>query len=177
MAVDFTYGGPTILQSPIFVEFILPFILVFVVVFAILQKSEIVGKGKRQMDAIVALVIGLFFVAFADAVGLVVRLMPILAVGLVVLLVLFLLWGFAYGPGEFKMHDYVKYTIGGLAVATIVIAMVYFTGIWNVLTNYFETDFSNLLYNGLIIAGVIGAVVLVFVSAGKSSSSGSGSGH
>ena len=32
---------------------LLPFVLIFTVVFAILQKTQILGKGKKQIDAII----------------------------------------------------------------------------------------------------------------------------
>ena len=85
-----------IIQNPWVTHFILPFLLVFTIIFAVLQKSEILGKGKKQIDAIVGLVIGLMFVGFPGPRDLVVNLMPFLAVGLVMILVLFLLWGFFY---------------------------------------------------------------------------------
>ena len=58
--------GGTILSSQLFVEVILPFLLVFAVVFAILQKTKILGEGKKQIDAIVSLVIGLIVIAFSQ---------------------------------------------------------------------------------------------------------------
>ena len=61
----------TILSSPIISEAVLPFILIFTVVFAILQKSSILGKDKKQIDAMVALVFGLITITFARAVGII----------------------------------------------------------------------------------------------------------
>ena len=55
-------GGPTLLSHPIFVETILPFLLVFTLVFAVLQKSKILGDNKKQIDAIVSLVVGLLLI-------------------------------------------------------------------------------------------------------------------
>jgi hypothetical protein len=43
----FVYGGPTLLSHPLFIEAILPFLLIFAVVFAVLQKSRILGEGKK----------------------------------------------------------------------------------------------------------------------------------
>jgi len=40
-------------------DVLLPFMLIFTVVFAILQKSEVLGKGKKNYNTIVALVMGL----------------------------------------------------------------------------------------------------------------------
>ena len=44
------------LQNWGFLDVILPFILVFTIVFAALQKTKILGEGKRQFNVIVALV-------------------------------------------------------------------------------------------------------------------------
>src|SRR3989344_3729501 len=94
------YGGFTILSSPFFVEGVLPFILIFSLVFAVLQKSKILGEGKHQLDALVSFSVALLTIAFANAVNVIVQLVPVLAVGLVVLLVFMVLWGFVMGPHD-----------------------------------------------------------------------------
>lgn len=43
-------------------DILLPFILVFTIVFAILQKSEILGKDKKNFNVVIALVLGLLFI-------------------------------------------------------------------------------------------------------------------
>ncbi len=43
-------------------DFLLPFLLVFVIVFAVLQKTNILGDGKKNFNVVVALVLGLMFV-------------------------------------------------------------------------------------------------------------------
>jgi len=40
-------------------DVLLPFLLVFTIVFAVLQKTEILGKGKKNYNVMVALVMGL----------------------------------------------------------------------------------------------------------------------
>jgi hypothetical protein len=57
-------------------------------------------RERKQIDAIVALVIGLIAIAFGQAVGIILQLMPFLAVSLVVLLVLMLLIGMANKEGD-----------------------------------------------------------------------------
>ena len=83
--------GSTILSSDLFVNAVLPFLLVFVVIFAILQKSKILGDEKKQIDAIVALVIGLIVISFGYATGVIVSLIPFLAVSAIIILVFLLL--------------------------------------------------------------------------------------
>jgi len=41
---------------------VLPFLLIFVVVFAVLQKSNILGEGKRNFNVVVAAILGLLTV-------------------------------------------------------------------------------------------------------------------
>jgi len=43
-------------------DFLLPFLLVFTIVFAVLQKTKIVGEGKKNFNVIIALIMGLLFV-------------------------------------------------------------------------------------------------------------------
>ena len=41
------------------VDIMLPFLLIFTVIFAILQKTKILGAGKKQFNAVIALVVAL----------------------------------------------------------------------------------------------------------------------
>src|SRR3989344_5787366 len=83
----------TIFTNQLFVETVLPFVLVFTIVFAILQKTSILGKDKKQIDAIVALVIGLTFVAFPAPTEIVVKMIPVLGVALATIFVFLILLG------------------------------------------------------------------------------------
>jgi len=47
------------LQNLGIVDVILPFILVFTIVFAVLQRTELLGKGKKNFNVIIALVVAL----------------------------------------------------------------------------------------------------------------------
>lgn len=154
---------PTILQSDIMVELILPFILVFTVIFAILQKTEILGKDKRQIDALVALAIGLITVAYANVTGIIVSLMPFLAVSAVVILVFLILWGFSFvGDDKFKVPNGVKIAFGILAALGTLIAVLYVTPAWGYVLNVIYGDESSaLLSNVIVIVIIVGAVAAV----------------
>ena len=45
-----------------FLESALPFLLIFVMVFAVLQKTKIIGEGRRQFNTIVALALSLMVI-------------------------------------------------------------------------------------------------------------------
>ena len=118
----------TILSNPFVRDIALPFLLVFAIMFAILQKSEILGKGKKQTDVIVALVVALIVIAVGSVTNIITSLVPILAVGLVVLFAFFILWGFAFKEGTFEVHKSVQWIVGAVAAVVVVVATLYYTG-------------------------------------------------
>lgn len=156
-------AGATVLSHPVFVEVVLPFLLVFTVVFAILQKTKVLGEGKKQIDAIVALVVGLIVISFGFATGIIVSLVPILAVGVVVILVFMLLYGMVYKEGDFDLHKGVKITIGAIAAVVVVIAVLVSTGGLNYLIEVFwySGEGSGLLTNVVFIVVIIAAFLAV----------------
>lgn len=86
----------TILQHWIFTSFVFPFLLIFFLVFGILEKSKLFGSGK-QLNALISFVIGLIFVAAVFPKLVVTNLILFLTIGVVVLFVTLLLWGFVAG--------------------------------------------------------------------------------
>ncbi len=149
---------------------LLPFLLIFVVVFAILQKSKILGDGKAQIDAMVALVIGLILIGFPGPRDIVVGLMPWVAVGVSVILVFLILYGFVAGDLT-NVPDWMKITFGILAGLFTIGVVVYVTGFWRIIADLFSgSSESSLWMNIVMIVLVIGAAVIVIV--GSKSNSG-----
>jgi hypothetical protein len=175
MAVTpFSYGGNTILSHPIFVETILPFLLVFTIVFAVLEKSKILGDGKRQVDAIVALVVGLVVISFAQAVGIILQMTIFLAVALVVILVLMILLGAFAAEGKFTdmFPKALRYIAIVVVVVAVVIAAVYITGFWERLYDWvYIGSESNIFINILFFVIIAGAIVAVIVGTGAAKKS------
>ena len=160
----------TIFQSDFFVFGVLPFVLVFAVVFAILEKTKIFGSDKRQIDAIVALVIGLITISFAYATNIIVSLVPFLSVSAIIILIFMILYGMVFNEGKFEMHDWMKYGFGLIAFIAVVIAVLIVTGAWDYLfeTWFTEADGGSLLVNAIVIVVVIIAVALVLFPFGGS---------
>ena len=150
-----------------FLSYILPFVLVFTLVFAILQKTQLLGDGKKQNDSLVALVIGLILIAFPFARDIVVKLMPFLAVSIAILLVFMLGYGFIYN-GKVEMHKYLKWTlmiIFGLALATVIL---WISGAWDGIYNFiFERNQGQIWVNIVLVAVMAGAVVAVLKGKGS----------
>jgi len=153
----------TILSSPLISEAVLPFILIFTVVFAILQKSQILGKEKKQIDAMVALVIGLITITFARAVGIINHLLPFLAVSVIIILVFLIMVAlFHKDDKEFVLHERFKWTIFIAAFVAVIIAVLYFTGAWDYLATKFTEGGSNLVTNVVFIVIIVVGFLIVF---------------
>lgn len=151
----------TILSSPLVKDMLLPFLLVFAIVFAVLQKSKIFGEGKKQIDAIVSVVVALLVVAVGTTTHIITSLMPILAVGLVALLAFMLMWGFAFKEGTFDMGNGVRWTIGVLAAVVVVVSLIYFTPAWDYIRNMVSGQGSNVLANVIFIVLIVAGVIAV----------------
>lgn len=157
----------TILSSPFFANLVLPFLLMFVMTFAILQKSKVLGDGKRQIDALVALVIGLIVVSFGNAVGIINALLPFMAVAMVVIFVfMFLISMWFQGDEKFEVGKGLRITGLILVSIAVVIAVLVVTGAWSYLIDrlFYSEDGSGLLANGVFIVIIIAAIATVWFS-------------
>ena len=166
----------TILSSPIISEAVLPFILIFTVVFAILQKSAILGKDKKQIDALVGLVFGLITITFARAVGIINQLLPFLAVSVILILVFLLLVALFHKDEdgkEFKLSNGFKNTIMVLSFIAVAIAGLVFTGAWDYLSYKFSgPDGSSLVTNIVFIVIIAAGFLIVFFGDNENPKSG-----
>ena len=154
----------TILQHYIFTKFIFPFLLIFFIVFAILEKTKALGENK-QINALVAFVIGVTFIGFAYPKEVVSNLILFLTVSLVIVFVVLLLWGFATG-GEAKVWDKVKWLVAFVIVIAVVIAVLQITGYSDELFNFFfdQAWSSTFWINVSFVVAIAGALALVLRS-------------
>jgi len=156
-----------IFMSAFFTEMLLPFLLVFVVVFAILQKSKILGEEKAQIDAIVALVIGLILIGVPGPRDIIVGLMPWMAVGVAVILVFLILYGFVAGDLS-KAPDWMKITFGILAGLFTIGVVLYVSGLGQNIINWFSRSGSSEIWvNVVMILLIVGAMAVAIVSGKK----------
>ena len=84
------------------VEVVLVFLLIFVIIYAILQKTKILGEGKKNLNTIVAIVVGLLvviphvtgrFPPYADPVIIIQDALPSISIVLVAIIFLLILIG------------------------------------------------------------------------------------
>lgn len=167
-------ANETIFQHWIVTQFILPFLLIWTIIFAVLQKTKLLGEDKKQLDAIVAFVIGLIFVGAIFPKVVVGNLILFLTVAIIVMFVGLLLWGFVSGDeikGNFLKNKGLKWVVGIVIVVAVIIAVLWASGIENnVLDLLFRQSWSNSLWTNLaFIAVVVIALAVVLKSGSKSS--------
>lgn len=160
----------SILDFPILKDVILPFILVFVLIFAILQKSKLLGEGKARIDALVSLAISLILIITPPARIFIVTLVPWLAVGLAVMLVFLLLYGFVAEEG-WKNQKWVKIVFGILAGIFVIGIVIYAGGFWSDLESFFSGGFNGSLGMNIFLIVIIAAVVILAIVGAKKSKS------
>jgi hypothetical protein len=121
----------TFLQNDLFTNFLYPFLLMFFILFGILEKTEILGKDKKQFNAGVSLVVGLIFVGTVFPKMVAANMILFMTVGLVIILVSLILWGFVSGGKGFtiesgtKIHKFFAF----LFILAFVSAVLWATGL------------------------------------------------
>jgi len=163
-------AGATVLTGPLFTQIILPFVLVFTILFALLQKSQILGKDKRQIDAIVSLVLALIVISFANAVGIITSLIPFLAVSVVIILVFLILWSMVF-QGEddrFKINKGLKIALGIIIGIAVVVAVLIATGAWDYIRyEWIYAGDSSALFTNIIFVVIVIVAIAIVVWPGK----------
>lgn len=147
------------LQSEVIQTIVLPFVLIFTLLFAILEKSNLLGPGKKQVNAIISFVIAAIFVTFSTQVNWIRQFSVFLAIGIVILFVLMLIWSFAVGTTKgdpFENYTWMKSGIGWVAIIAVVAAALVITGYWSVVSNYLSNpdSGSNIIFIVLIVAAI-----------------------
>ena len=156
-----------ILGSEFFANIILPFVLVFTVIFAVLEKSKILGDGKRQINSIVSLAMALILVGVATARGIITDLVPVMAVVLVVILVFMILYGFVGGTEKGILNKPLQIVIGIIAVMAIVITLLVSTGFLDKIKEFLNKPGASQLGQTVFFIIVIVAVFIVALVSGK----------
>ena len=148
----------TILQHWIFSSFIFPFLLIFFITFGILEKSKLFGD-RKQLNALIAFVIGLIFVGAVFPKLVVGNLILFLTVAVVVMFVGLLLWGFVAGEEGLKfasMDRSIKYIAGIVILIAVIIATLWATGIQGSLLDFiFRRNWSGEFWTNFAFVAVI----------------------
>ena len=160
------------LISSLFTDYVLPFILVFTLIFAILQKTQLLGEDKKQINSMIGLIVGLILISFPFARDIVVELMPFLAVSAVILLVFMLLYGFIMGKKDGDvLHKGVKIALGIILGLAMVSVLLFISGYWDPIYDLmFGGEGSGQIWiNILLVAVIAGAIASVVATKDKDS--------
>jgi len=161
----------TILQSALLTDFLYPFLLVFFILFGILEKTSILGKDKKQLNAVISLVVGLIFVGSVFPKIVAANMILFLAIGLVIVLVALILWGFVSGGEGFtiesgsKIHKlfavlFIISFVSGIVWATG-IGDEFVTGLQKLFGFLFDSSWSGTFWMNVIIVVLVALVIAI----------------
>jgi hypothetical protein len=159
-----------LLQNPVMTDFVYPFLLIFFIVFAILEKTKLFGDSKKQINALVALVISLIFVSAIFPKIIVGNLMLFLVLALVIAFVGLLIWGFLVGDasgGGWAIGAKGKKWWAAVLIVVMIVAVVWATGLYVGLEGVFDWLFNSknssaFWTNFFLVAFVVAAIAIVF---------------
>lgn len=154
-----------LIGNEFFTNVILPFVLVFTVVFAILEKTEAASK-KRDINAIISLVIGLIVIGVPAAIGTIQKFIPIIAVLLVILFAWMLVFGFVGEKVKVTwssgLQKFFLVSLGLVLLAAIMWAVASSTGLFDMVN--VDKVISAQITQTILFIGAIVAVVAIVVS-------------
>ena len=153
-----------ILQSSVATQFIYPFLLMFFLIFAILEKTKLL-TDKKQINALIAFVIGLIFVTAIVPKLIVSNMVLFLTVAIVIVFVILLLWGFVYGDEKgFKPEGWMKTILAIVLGIAMIFAILWATGVgFGIFDTIFNSSWSGSFWTNfffiLVIAAALGIAI------------------
>lgn len=168
-------ASPIILQNSIFTTIILPFLLVFLVAFAILERTKLFGQNRATLNAMVSFVLGLIVVAAFNYSSVINNLVLFLSIGLVIIFVTLLLWGFVSGEEsgiDFKSKGPLKILLFIALIIAIVLGVFWafgvpLTGNNSVVSFLFDQAWSQPFWTNLIFIVIIALVLAIVLGMGR----------
>jgi len=147
-----------IFSGTFFSGIVLPFLLIFTVVFAILIKSSILS-ARPDINAIVALAFGLLVIGVPAAIGVITKIIPVIAVFVVIILSWMLLMGFIGTTEAGVLTKGLKTTLNIIISIAVVAAIVWATG----LLDTFQAGpmFGEVVNYAILIAAMIAVIAII----------------
>ncbi len=159
-------------------DVMLPFLLIFTIMFAILQKTKVLGDGRKNYNIAVALVFGLLVViphvtnsypAGTDVVEMLNKALPSVSVIIVAVIMLLILIGIFGGQAQWKGP-----VAGWVAIVCFVIILVIFGSAagWWLNWGWFTGFFGEGTIALIVILLIFGIVIAFITAEDKSHKSG-----
>ena len=145
---------------------ILPFLLVFTVMFAVLQKTKIIGEGRRQFNTLIALVVSLMVVIphvtgtyppGNDVVEIINTALPQVSLMAVIILSALLLIG-VFAPGVMFGGTSLGVGLAVVSIGAVIYIFGNATGLWRIpgILNFLQDPDTQAI---ILIVGVFLAVI------------------
>ena len=162
-------AAETILQSEILTKFVYPFLLIFFIVFAVLEKTKVLGDDRKQLNALVAFVIGLIFVGAVFPKLVVANMILFLTVALVIVFVVLLLWGFvSSGDKGIDISSGLKTFLFIILGIAVVVAVFWAVGVGGGFFDFlFSSSWSNAFWTNFLFIVVIAAALALVIKSTK----------
>lgn len=148
-----------------FFDVVLPFLLVFTVTFGVLEKSNLFGVGKKNLNAMIAFSVGFLVVAATQITAAIQASIPQVAFMLIILISLLMLVGSLMGPQvaglDFwsTLHKYVKWPMGIIIGVSILAIFFSSVGWLEPLMDFFRVNISNPALSSIIFLVVVGGII------------------
>lgn len=142
-------------------DIVLPFLLVFTIVFAILEKTRVLGEEKgeprKNLNSMVAFVIGLIFISIIKLVEVINQALPEVALVLIIAVSLLMLVGLFWGTSEVKLE------VGWQKGLVFIIAFFVVLGIFFNAIGWLDNivDYAERNWNETVIPTLIFFVIII----------------
>ena len=148
-----------------FFDVVLPFLLVFTVTFGVLEKSNLFGAGKKNLNAMLAFTVGFLVVAATQITQAIQLSIPKVAFMLIVLISLLILVGSMMAPHaaglDFwaQLHRYVKWPVGFIIGVSVLAIFLSSVGWLEPVVEFFRLNMGNPALSSIIFLAVIGGII------------------
>ena len=153
-------------------DVLLPFLLIFVIIYAILQKTKILGEGRKNLNAVIALVVALLVVVphatgrysgYADPVQIINDSLPQVSVVLVAVIFLLILIG-VFGQEQVFLGVSMPGWVAFFSFATIVAIFGGSAGWWNGTFNYYLENLLGDEYIAIIVMILVFGLIIAWIT-------------
>jgi hypothetical protein len=163
----------SILQATLLTDFLYPMLLVFFIVFAILQKTEMFGKDKSQLNAAIGLIVSLIFVGAVFPKIIVENMVMYMSVGMIVIFVGLMLWGFVSGKSDLTVADgdgrKIRKIFAFLIFGSVIFAIFWATGVGSTIVDglqkflgfFFSSGWSGEFWTNALFVLIVAVAVMV----------------
>lgn len=152
--------GLGIFGTPFFTDVILPFLLVLVVTYAILERTRVLSE-RKEINVMTALLVAFFFIVFPSITGVITRLIPIIAVILIILFAFILLFAFVIPAGKGGLIKGLQIAFSIVLGIALIISVLWATGVF---TAFKIPPLSEQAISTIVLVALIIGIMAVLLS-------------